>query len=52
MKSSKTSFLRNCISGWNVRTKKERYPIHTIRYYFGIFAGKYNESLGGFRHII
>ena len=22
MKSSKTSFLRNCISGWNVRTKK------------------------------
>lgn len=22
MKSSKTSFLRNCISGWNVRAKK------------------------------
>ncbi len=22
MKSSKTSFLRNCISGWNVRSSK------------------------------
>ena len=24
MKSSKTSFLRNCISGWNVRGISER----------------------------
>ena len=23
MKSSKTSFLRNCISGWNVRLRKK-----------------------------
>ena len=24
MKSSKTSFLRNCISGWNVRAIRKR----------------------------
>ena len=26
MKSSKTSFLRNCISGWNVRTANSQDP--------------------------
>ena len=27
MKSSKTSFLRNCISGWNVRSRRKGNPL-------------------------
>ena len=35
MKSSKTSFLRNCISGWNVRCDslaKKYFPFRNLLY--------------------
>ena len=48
MKSSKTSFLRNCISGWNVRQIKRVVRVHTIRYYFGIFAGDITRASRAF----
>ena len=35
MKSSKTSFLRNCISGWNVRDSSEEFFLaHVDIFYF------------------
>ena len=38
MKSSKTSFLRNCISGWNVRpTRRYSEDLH-ISERFGYFV--------------
>ena len=53
MKSSKTSFLRNCISGWNVRFYYAQGDMYTYRRVFSIFVGleikiatsKYEENL-------
>ena len=39
MKSSKTSFLRNCISGWNVRIELKRIAIPLATKFLPIFAG-------------
>ena len=46
MKSSKTSFLRNCISGWNVRGFGKLYYLCTRNSKERVFGGVW-RSLSG-----
>ena len=45
MKSSKTSFLRNCISGWNVRSSNLSNLTTEVRNLFSTFAPKFQKKV-------
>ena len=45
MKSSKTSFLRNCISGWNVRSPVEEMGTTPLTSVFFTFAEQRKRSI-------
>lgn len=50
MKSSKTSFLRNCISGWNVREKNKSKVVSFHVLYLSCFRSMHKGKtipLGG-----
>ena len=52
MKSSKTSFLRNCISGWNVRRWKSLNLHGGIEKFFGTSKSFFRSFISFFRTFI